>query len=217
MNVLAFRQQRIEYESQIAKLKAEYEAERRQYIGDYNIAIQSRDHERRANQQLTSLLNQRTKDAQENMGKAIAEHTEQRRALEEKIFELAGGVECASEGAMTQTFEAVVSKISSQVPNMFREVDRSNHYHRQIIDHLGGRANFNFLRYLDEYGSDVWYHICSMLVFEGIWREIEQKFCISADEAIYEIDQGKPPGASIDQALRIIENVGISCGEEGNT
>ncbi|KAI9761882.1 MAG: hypothetical protein M1840_001535 [Geoglossum simile] len=215
MNVIAFRQQQIEYESQITQLKAEHEVERRKLRSDYNIASQSRDHEQRANQRLMDLLNERAKEAQENMSKATAEHAEQKRSLEEKIFELAGGVECASEGAMKFNFEAVVTKISSQVPNMFREADQSNQQHRQILNYLGGKGDVNYLRFLDEYGPDVWYHICSMLVFDSIWREIEQKFCIGADEAIYALDQRTPPGASIDHALRVVENVGIGRDEEG--
>ncbi|KAI9770878.1 MAG: hypothetical protein M1839_002998 [Geoglossum umbratile] len=215
MNVLAFKHQRIEYESQIARLKADYEAMKQRLTSDYNSVVQSRDHEKRANQQLRDMLNERARDAHADMSKAVAEHAQQRRELEEKVFELAGGIEYASEGAMKLSLESVVSKIGSQVPNMFREADQANLEHRRIFVHLELKGRFNVLRYLDEYGSDVWFHICNMLVFDSIWREIDRKFCIGADEALEAIRRAKLPVASVEQVLRMVEHIGLGQGEEG--
>jgi hypothetical protein len=137
-------------------------------------------------------------------------YANQLRSLEAKVFELAGGIEYASDGTLKAMHKRAFSLISDKVPTLFGIPSPEDSLQRTIIKEHSS-SDFEVF---ERHGLDVYYSLCESWTFHSIWTHIQHRFCVGLEDGLGKFHPGfhsrrEDLGKAISALGKIIQ-------EEGN-
>lgn len=102
------------------------------------------------------------------------------RSLEGKVFQLAGGIEYASDGALREMHKRALSVISNKVPTLFGIPKLENSFQMKAIEEYSS-SDFEVL---EKHGLDIYYSMCESWTFRCIWTHIQHRFCLGLEDGL---------------------------------
>lgn len=132
------------------------------------------------NRTLSDRIYEREKELHQLHAEYESHYTSQLRSLEAKVFELAGGIEHASDGTLKAMHKRAFSLISDKVPTLFGLPGPEDSLQREIIKERS-RSDFEAFK---KHGSDIYYSLCESWTFRSIWTHIQHRFCVGLEDGL---------------------------------
>jgi hypothetical protein len=168
---------------ELAQVKRRYEG----IIGNLqqeNHRYKGLRHDLKAATELNRTLSDRIAARETELHQLRAEYeshyTNQLRSLEAKVFELAGGIEYASDGALKAMHKRAFSLISDKVPTLFGIPGLEDSLQRKIVKEHSS-SDFEVF---EKHGLDIYYSLCESWMFRSIWTRIQRRFCVGLEDGL---------------------------------
>jgi hypothetical protein len=107
-------------------------------------------------------------------------YANQLRSLEAKVFELAGGIEYASDDTLQAMHKRAFSLISNKVPTLFGIPGPEDSLQRKVIKEHSS-SDFELF---EKHGLDIYYSLCESWTFRSIWTHIQHRFCVGLEDGL---------------------------------
>ncbi len=158
--------------------------ELQQLRGEYAQKLADVERRYKVASELNETLSDRIQKKDTELNRLRAEYesyyVNQLRSLEEKVFQLAGGIEYASDDKLEEMHKRAFSVISDKVPTLFGMPDLKNSLQRKAIEE---HSNSDF-EVLEMHGLHIYYSMCESWTFRCIWTHIQCRFCLGLEDGL---------------------------------
>jgi hypothetical protein len=132
------------------------------------------------NRTLSDRIAERETELRQLRAEYESHYANQLRSLEAKVFELAGGIEYASDGTLGAMHKRAFSLISNKVPTLFGIPGPEDSLQRKMIKEHSS-SDFEVF---EKHGLDIYYSLCESWTFRSIWTHIQHRFCVGLEDGL---------------------------------